>query len=377
MKKIALILLSVLFLCNMFISGCQKEQVEEDLPKLIEDEFDIKNEEHINWYGRVYFDRINQAMRFDNTISGFEINFFGTTLDAEIVAQGGANGNCWVSIFVDKEKEPEKAIALELQNGRKTYTLVSGLENKLHTVKVLRRTEINHANVSGLISLTTDGNFYTPPKKPERKIDYYGASSMCGFGSIGEKSDLTFTTDTEDGVSAFSYYTSALLNAQSNVFCASGWGLGVNKTSSISAIYNQYTIFNKQEWDFEKYVADAVVINLGYNDQKTFGSSGTAIYAERQAQFKTLLKEFVRKLSMHYPDAYIYVTYGIWAEYQIYDLYDNTIQELNDDGYTKVIAFKLYTPGVREIGSGYHAHWTAHKKMAVELAQDIKERLKW
>lgn len=373
MKKFALALISFIIILSACACG---DPVREEPPKPIEEVFDITNSEHINWFGRVFHDEENGQMFFNNTVSGFEVNFFGTVLSAEIYAQGGARGNCFLSVLIDGDIEPENAIRLELDNGTKTYNLVE-LEEGLHTVKVLRSTEIQEAAESALISLETDGQFYTPPKKPERKIEYYGASSNCGFGSLSNDKDDSFTTDTECGVSSFTYYTSALLGAQSSAFCASGFGLGIGGTKNLISKYDCYTIYSDEKWDFNNYIPDVVVINLGFNDQKTFGSSGTPLYSERRQEFKIKLKDFIRNLMMQYPDAYYYVTYGIWGEYQIYDLYIDCVKELNDEGREKVVTFSLYRPKADELGASYHANWTAHKKMAQLLAKDINERLNW
>ena len=379
-KRFFTYLLAIIISITLFSSCNDKANTIEEKPVEITEQFDFTNSNHINWFGRTYLSDENE-MNFNNTISGFELNFYGTQLTAEITAQGGASGKCWLAIFIDKETDPQLATALELKDGTNSYKLVEGLNEDIHTIKVLRRTEIQFAPISALKSISCDGKFYTPPKKETRKIDYYGASSNCGYGSLGETDDLNFSTDTEDGTSAFSYYASTMLNAQSNVFCASGWGLGVSTTRSIPNVFEQYTINNKTNWNFENYVADVVVINLGYNDQKTFGSSGTQLYLDKREEFKELLLDFCRKIYMYYPDSYIYISYGIWSEYQIYDLYQEVVKELNDEGKTKVIAFKLYTPKTtassKEIGSVYHASYVAHKKMAEGLSADIKEKMGW
>jgi len=371
----------IMFLPLVSLCSCADESESEYLPVEIAEKFDIFDYSHINWFGRVFKNEETGEMEFNNTISGFEVNFYGTSLTAEIAAQGGAGGFCFLSVFLDGETDPQKASALELKNGTYSYTLTSGLSEDLHTVKVLRRTEIKEANLSALISLSCDGKFYTPPEKSARKIDCYGASSICGYGNLGEPDDLTFTTAAEDGTSAFTYYTAAALGAQANAFCASGWGLGVGSTSSISDLFERYSILNGTPWNFDSYVPDVVIINLGYNDSKQFGTSGTQKYTDSREQFKTLLVDYLRKLYMYYPDSFIYVTYGIWAEYQIYDLYREAVKTLNDEGKKNIIAYKLYTPtaasGESEIGSCYHASYRGHKKMADALSSDIKERLGW
>jgi hypothetical protein len=336
LKEFMLGVFSLCLLLSLF-SGCNT--VREEPPVPIEGDFDFTNSGHINWYGRVWYDEENKYMRFDNTVSGFEVNFKGTTLTATFFSQGGARGNCFLSILVDRDIEPENAIRLELENGTASYQLVN-LSEGIHTVKVLRSTEVQEAQISALISLETDGVFYTPPKKPQRKIEYYGASSNCGFGSLGNDPDASFSTDNQCGVSSFTYYTSALLKAQSSAFCASGYGLGVGGTKNLIEKYDRYTIYSNMEWDFSNYVPDVVVINLGFNDQKTFGGS-------------------------------------IWGEYQIFDLYQECVSELNEEGREKVIAFQLYKPVAGELGDSYHANWKAHKKIALLLAKDINNRLGW
>ena len=133
-------------------------------PVKIEEPFDFNNEEHINWYGRTYVDEGNGEHWFNHSASGFEVTFKGTTLTAQFRATNyTGTWNPVLGVYVDGESEPKNATVISLTEQKTTVALAEGLPEGLHTVKVLKRSE-GQSSENSLIELTTDGDFYTPPK---------------------------------------------------------------------------------------------------------------------------------------------------------------------------------------------------------------------
>lgn len=67
MKKILSVIMLSVFALPVF-GACGGPAEKEEPPVLIEEEFDITNSGHINWYGRVWYDEENEYMLFNNTV---------------------------------------------------------------------------------------------------------------------------------------------------------------------------------------------------------------------------------------------------------------------------------------------------------------------
>lgn len=288
-------------------------------PVKIEEPFDINNEEHINWYGRTYVDEGNGEHWFNHSASGFEVTFKGTELTAQFRATNySGTWNPVLGVYVDGESEPKNATVISLTEQKTTIALAEGLTEGLHTVKVLKRSE-GQASENSLIELTTDGDFYTPPEKPVRKLEFFGDSLTCGVGITATQQTGEGDSMSEDGTATYAGIAARFFNAQYNVFAGGGRGLYKSPyyadDETIYDLYKHVDFGNASEWDFSSYVPDAVVINLGTNDSNYVNINCRTEQEKSDFYdgYKARYEQFIKELHALYPDAHIVVVYNMAA----------------------------------------------------------------
>lgn len=472
MKKIISFLLATLLCGTAAVSliGCDTDRggdggtdtdTKEQYVKI--EQFDYNNAEHINWYGRTYIEEnatvtmypdgqedtraYENVHWFNFSASGFEVTFKGTELKATFIANNSGwydgetlNINEWrpvLKVFVDGKDDPSQAVeTIDLDSDyEKEYTLVSGLSDDYHTVKVLKTSEVINGS-NALTGLTTDGEFYEPPAKPVRKIEVYGDSITCGVGIMdGEDIDSNGTSFTEDGTATYAGIVARHFNAQYNVVARAGRALlradagnghrdasdvfpneenlteGTDEYKAAYAAWvrdeqKDMTVYDdwqaadfyttsaeeKVGWDFSSYQPDVVLINLGTND---FGFLNVAYYmddrvvdAEEQvlvdqfiADFKARYETFVDELHGKYPNAKIVALWGMMVEGYMYEDFEGFIQSLVEDSETprtylsalKLASMNDYADDIRL----NHPGKQAHEVSAAILAEHLSEILGW
>ena len=348
-------------------------------PVKIEEPFDFNNEEHINWYGRTYADE-NGGHWFNHSASGFEVNFYGTELTAEFEATmvDSEPNRPVLGVYVDGEDDPFEAEVLQLSQEFMTVKLAENLTDGLHSVKVLKRSETMQST-NALVSLETDGDFYTPPEKPERKLEFYGDSITCGYGITADSDE--FNTMAEDGTATYAAEAARILDAQYNVIAGSGMGLYKSpyQSKTIPDVFMRVDFDSVTMWNFD-YIPDAVIINLGTNDNSYI--DGLYSQSEKEdalAGFHAAYRKFIENLNKIYPDTEIIAVYGMMApkNAMIHSGFEAFIEGLKQEGLP-VSALEL--PSMNDDAADiklYHPGYTTHKKSGEVLARYLQELLAW
>ena len=368
-------------------------------PVKIEEPFDINNEEHINWYGRTYVESIRsgggshggggsstEGHFFNHTASGFEVTFMGTSLSASFYATNPTSEwNVVLTVFVDGEQEPRKGTTVSLDEARKNVDLASGLENGLHTVKVLKRSEAQNS-ANALLSLTTDGDFYTPPEKPERKLEFYGDSLTAGVGITATEATGDGSSLEEDGLATYAGIAARFFNAQYNVFAGGGRALYLSQyhSRSIYDMYRQvdFDVNNQDPWDFDSYIPDAVVINLGTNDSNyVYNMCKTEAAKEAfYTEYKKVYEKFVTELHQLYPNAHIVAVYNMAAGEGSY-LHKGFEEFINDLAVSKNLPLTVLKFAAMQDNPGDirldHPGPKTHEICGDLLVEHLKEVLGW
>ena len=329
---------------------------------------DFTDKSPVNLYGRILWSGRAYASvpGFSWTNSGFEVTFEGDRLTAEF---GSGQGNQFWNITVDGDRP--KLICV---SGPGEVTLVRDLGKGIHTVRMEKSSE--GYTVQSIISLSTsaNGRFYTPSKKPKRRILFIGDSITAGIGTVNETVDGN--TCLQDGLKTYEALLSTAFSAESQVLALSGQAVcqrlsenGKTEPGIMREVFthDNYWINRSAEYDFS-WVPDVVVINLGTNDDAARVS---------ESDFLAGVREYVRLVRTHYPKTKIVWAYGI-MNYRFRDALEAFIPGLSSEGIGDVYFVPLKYQGAYG-GTGYENHpgVKGHQMMATEIAPVIEEITGW
>lgn len=343
---------------------------------------------YVRWIGRTWYDETNARRYFFFAASGFEIAFYGTELTVDFFSTNSTvtYSQPYIVALVDGVEDPNEGTTFILNQADKTVTLVSGLEYGYHTVKLLKRSEASDSDTA-VKSISTDGYFAQAPLAKDFKIQFIAASSSTGYGNLGSLSEAK-TTANSDGLRAFAYLTSYLLDSEISIFSASGWGAtrGWNTGGAVSATQTipkafEYTAINSSNtvftasgiWDPSDYVPDVIVVNLGTNDFNANGYSSLTIELKKIQEdlFIDTYTNFLRTLNNMYPDAVIIVAYGLMGETGVLGGFTlQVVQNANDlIGSTVVHPFIMEAAGTN--GNPYGSNSHPNVQTSMNVAEDL------
>lgn len=291
-----------------------------------------------------------------------------------------------LSIFLDGKDEPEelhKVVKLDKKEG--WYTLAEGLEEGYHTITVRKRNRSYYGILAGVAAgvskiKVTDGKLAEPPAAKELKIEVIGDSISCGDGIYANKQDFGGTQG--DGWSTYAAYAARKLNADLNTIAISGNGLISSLFGdSLLDLPDQYPYVDRQiysedrkavEWDFSKYVADVVIINLGTNDRAGVGEGKK--FSEQD--FEDAYVEFIDYIKDKYPDVKIIATLGAMGS-ELQHLIENAVERANEAHGEEFVYTSWLVPDPSDGKSGDNAHPSlkAHQRYGEQMYEKIKEIL--
>ncbi|HEY8419657.1 MAG TPA: Ig-like domain-containing protein [Clostridia bacterium] len=272
-------------------------------------------EPFIKWEGRYFADE--EGVNANNTASGFSVRFFGTRLKVGIKSAGSNQPQ--IAVLVDDEKVPtDRILTFQMQVKSDVYTVIDNLSVGIHTVRVLKMTEAYTTSVL-YTSLETDGLLLPKPEDKALKIEVYGDSITTGHlnlrTTLEEPSDKSSNL-IQNGLLTYSWLAAQELDAEISIHARVGigmtWSYSANyfmKDAYDDAYCSEYNFLNKQNsvWDFEKYVPDIVLINLGTNDVARTG--GFLV-----EEYKTALKNMIYSLNEHYPNVRFVLLSGMMRD---------------------------------------------------------------
>ena len=336
----------------------------------------------VNLFGRNV--TANGGVRFEYTVSGYEFKFYGTAAYAEMSAIVSGGYHPRFQVLVDGEKVDRTEVDNNTANTEKSvtaggqkilninattkqkYTLVEGLTEGWHTVKVLKRTPAKRGSTimdkAMLYSVSTnEGGFIgSAPKKPELKIDVYGDSISCAYGNLcgGDYMEENNT----NGLLAYHYLAAEQLGAEINVQAHSGWGLVCDNEKKTNWLWPKYfTKLSDGSTSYNMgYDADVIVINLGTNDDKSYLGSDA---------FTELLKNgaitWAKQLLSYNPNAKIVFSYGMMgAANRVVAGYEQAVTALKGEGYNNVYFLKYTNKESKGGHPGKADHITNGKVLA-------------
>ncbi len=253
-----------------------------------------------------------------------------------------------------------------------------------------KRTEsqMGAATFSGFVP-SGNGTLLPAPLERARKIEFIGDSITAGYGADGNVANYSgcpsFTIGTENADSTFASMTAANFGAEYFAIAWSGKGIYQNDDCygdpnyTLPVLYpSTAPLVTGSTWDFQSWVPQAVVINLGTNDYNM--DNGCSV--PPSAKFTAAWVSFLKTVRSNYPNAYILCTVG--PELQAPNL---AIAEANIKaavatqmaaGDTKVAFVSLAVDsGANGYGCAGHPNQATHAIMAKTITQALSAALGW
>ena len=271
--------------------------------------------EMLSYSGRIDFDdRLAPVLVY--ACSSIGMKFTGTSLKAVIAN----HRSCWTNelgYFIDGE---QKRFTLSSDEEKKTYTLAEGLSEGTHELLLFKRMDSCHTFTFYGFEIDDGAKVLPLPEKPKRKMEFFGDSVSCG--EVSEAVAYVGKPDPEhDGEYSNSWYSYAWiaarkLDAQLHDIAQGGVALLDNTGWYHEPDYiGMEQVWNKmrynpdygtvKEWDFSKYTPDIVIVAIGQNDSHPDDYMKTDYEGEKAKNWRTHYRQFLAKLRVTYPDAWI------------------------------------------------------------------------
>lgn len=276
----------------------------------------------------------------------------------------------WIDIVLDGVPLPKLHI-----DGTGSFVLADGLDNRIHTLEIYKRTEAMFGTIQFLgFKLPEGGQFLSPPKHLQRRMEIIGDSISCGSGNEGKNGDPNIA-EHENNSLAYGTLAARALNAELYTIAISGIGLVVNYGDERThTMPNQYERVNPldpdNKWDFTAWVPDVVVINLGTNDSN---------YSVDEREFVEAYRSFVGRIRSRYNDTEIIMSLGPFQQSPMKDYIAKAVEIIRATGDQKVHYHLFDRVDIERDGLGEtgHPNLITHAKMAEQLTCEIKRIVGW
>lgn len=278
----------------------------------------------------------------------------------------GKNHN-YIEVVVD-------GIAKRLQTKGRTDTIVvaNNLSEGTHSLVFCKNTEANIGYLE-LVGIRCKA-LAQPPKKPVRKIEFYGNSITCGASAdlSGVPCGQGLWHDQHNAWLSYGARAARDLDAQFHLSAVSGIGLmrsccGMNII--MPKVYDKVSMRNDTiGWDFNNYQPDVVTIGLGQND----GIQDSMLFIKNYIAF-------LGKLRGHYPNARFVCLVSPMADNHLKAFMQYALEEvvkcMHGSGDKEVSCFAFSRQYIN--GCDSHPDIDEHALMANELASYLKKIMRW
>lgn len=336
----------------------------------------ILDKNYFMYHGRILEMNNSVYLGFTNScvefyVKGNEENNLNIIANISTKLNGEVN-EARLKVFVDDNESPSSILILQKENA--DYIVASFKDDDIHKITMIKITEaamsyaaINEINVIGgdLLSLP-------PIDSKQLKVEYIGDSITCGYGVHGLPNS-EFHIKEEDGLYTYASLTTKSLNLDARYFSVSGYGVFTkydgDRDGIISKVYpyTNYFINETIEYDYNEFVPDLYVINLGTND------SGHIHNTEVAKGFVTNYIELLLLLKRNAPHAKILCTCGTLC-INVFSFISEATNKVKKMGLKDIYTLEFPYHNVEQdgIASG-HPSIKTHERDSILLINKIKE----
>lgn len=343
---------------------------------------------------------LGRTMLFSDTLflslsgSGIEFSYTGKGLTLTLAGGNAAEypdndaNYARIAIYQDEKR----IVDTQLSAHETTFRLGENETAKTSVFRIIKLSECA-MSLAGIkpLEIGEDESVHPTPDKAHR-IEFIGDSITCGYGVDDEDPLHPFKTATEDVTKAYAYKTVRALDVDYSMFSTSGYGIisgytgdpSVKMTNQLIPDFYEYMGFSydKMEgipapmelaWDFNGFVPEAIVINLGTNDD-SYCQEDTV----RQQEYADAYVKFLKVIRKHNPDAMLFCVLGLMGD-RLYPWVCKAAETYRMETKDTRITTVHLPEQDASIGyvSDYHPLESAHEKAAQVLIPAIREVMHW
>ncbi len=335
--------------------------------------------ENVRLLGRM--DAAQDPICLDWTGSGFEVNFRGGELWAELEATADAP-DMWAAACVDGYP----VARFMVEKARRWYPLVHGMDKTLsRTVTLMKETQCMPFAPEATVKvhgLRHDGELLPLPE-PALRIEFIGDSLTSAEGALAPKDNTEWIPLWFTACGNYSHYACRELNAERRVLSQSGhgvcWDYLGNAEGNMADDYGLIVGRLKGEaaesrgcrkpYDFAAWKADVVCIRLLSNDV------GGMKRLEKAEELTPALIDgaagFIKKVRSCNPEAHI-----IWilpGSHSMPEIGVAAVERCRAEGMQKLSCFTLPDYGPDELGARSHPNAAYNERAGRILAGEIRK----
>jgi lysophospholipase L1-like esterase len=331
--------------------------------------------ENFSYMGRVDFSDIQMA-RYD--WPGVTVRFRFTGSELKLHFMGGERN--YFDLLIDDEQVDV------LHAKGDTVAVVDGIKGKgSHVVQFVKRTEgeMGETRFYG-VELSPKGKLLPLEKEPARRIEFIGNSITCGYGTESESRHDDFDPRTENVRKSYATIVANALDADYHVVAHSGLGVVRNYgdpkkvSAKVAAMPQRFSrtldMDDSLSWDFSKWQANAVVINLGTNDFSTEPHPDKVV-------FQRTYEELIKQVRVAYGTVPVFCVVGPLTDEPCHTYVKEVVHNyglLYNDGNVYFIGIPpALLNADTDLGADSHPSYRGQQKMADHVIPVVKTVMGW
>lgn len=329
------------------------------------------NADNMSFGGRLDISENNATLFYPGSYISTE--FTGTSICADL----SATKDVYYWVQVD-DQEPyklnvrSKANWVSGNSSRSIFWLAKNLEPGTHKATITLVSEGIY-KLPKFYGFVIDKNaVLTKPETKSLKFEFIGNSITCGYGT--EVTDRSaFQDSTSNFCHTFAYHTAEAFNADYMVVARSGMGMyrnyGNKDFPTMLETYEKLWLGNSANWDFSKYTADVVFINLGTNDTWEMSSFSAEEY---ESAYRSLLD----KILSHYPNAKLVLLTGCMVQNDALSSLKTVLNKIQSDYNTTTHpCYRFDFKTVAGTGADWHPCAAQQEKMGKDLVEFLQQEV--
>ena len=340
------------------------------------------------------------ALNLFYTASGFVCRFTGSELHLHLNA-GFTMYEPWLSVELNGAWIARFPVAA----GESEICLFRGMTPGVpKTVRVLKDVQAMHDDPEHFIQITglsaPDGEFLPLPE-PAYRLEFVGNSITSGEGALGAQCEEDWVSPFFSAVNHYARLTADALNADWRIVSQSGWGLlsswdndphrrmldFYDTVCGLAAGAHNQALGAQQPYDFAAWPADAVIINLGTNDdgamnnppwvdQVTGEPCAQRPTPEHLAELEQSAVDALKNIRRCNPGALLVWAFGMLGEGRMGGVLRAAVARYTaetGDAHAFYLPVPAATP--ETLGSRQHPGAACHRQAAKVLTDFLREKL--